>query len=66
EIKLLVKSPDGSYAAKKISECGEKLDMYQSIRYFIRVFVKPTALEMISEQLSSKLEDVKTSVCEKY
>ncbi|EGR3250010.1 phosphohydrolase, partial [Vibrio parahaemolyticus] len=53
-------------AAKKISECGEKLDMYQSIRYFIRVFVKPTALEMISEQLSSKLEDVKTSVCEKY
>ncbi|EJO4031800.1 HD domain-containing protein [Vibrio cholerae] len=66
EIKLLVKSPDGSYESKKISECGEKLDMYQSIRYFIRVYIKPTALEMISENVSEKLENVKINVCKKY
>ncbi|GLO63466.1 phosphohydrolase [Vibrio sp. MACH09] len=66
KIKLLVKSPDGSYESKKISECDEKLDMYQSIRYFIRVFIKPTVLEMIDEKLTENLENIKADVCEMY
>lgn len=61
EIKLLVKSPDGSYEVKEISECGEKLDMYQSIRYFIRVYIKPITLENISKNLPEKLDNVKNS-----
>lgn len=37
--RLLVKGLDGAYQAKKIHECGCALDVYQSIRYFVRVFL---------------------------
>lgn len=66
EIKLLIKSPDGSYDAKKISECGDKLDMYQSIRYFIRVFINPAIIDRANPQLSSTLESIKTKVIGSY
>jgi hypothetical protein len=38
-IKLLVKKNDGSYEIKEFSECDDKLDAYQSIKYYIRLFV---------------------------
>ncbi|EPC5065234.1 TPA: HD domain-containing protein [Klebsiella pneumoniae] len=39
EIKLLIKNVDNTYKIKSLSECGDKLDQYQSIKYFIRVFI---------------------------
>lgn len=39
EVRLLVKNIDNTYKIKPLASCGDKLDQYQSIKYFIRVFV---------------------------
>ncbi|WP_196062340.1 MULTISPECIES: HD domain-containing protein [unclassified Serratia (in: enterobacteria)] len=39
EVKLLVKNVDNTYKIKPLNQCGDKLDQYQSIKYFIRVFI---------------------------
>ncbi|MFB2661142.1 HD domain-containing protein [Shewanella mangrovisoli] len=63
EIKLLRKTPDGRYQSSKISDCGDKLNMYQTIRYFIRVFVDPKCLNILTE-IGDKLDEIKNSVIE--
>ncbi|EMK6591801.1 hypothetical protein V9J99_003619 [Vibrio cholerae] len=59
EIKLLRKTPDGKYQPYKISECGEKLDMYQTVRYFIRVFVDARVIGSEIKTISSALDTIK-------
>lgn len=66
EIKLLIKSPDGSYEAKDVSECGDKLDMYQTIRYFIRVFVNPNVIDDNLLSVRSQLESIKNGVVNNF
>ncbi len=66
EIKLLVKSPDGTYRSKKISDCGDKLDMYQTIRYFIRVFVNPASVDAISSEFLTDLDSLKCNIVAKH
>ncbi|WP_318495832.1 HD domain-containing protein [Photobacterium leiognathi] len=60
EIKLLIKTPDGKYQSRQISDCGEKLNMYQTIRYFIRVFVSTNVTDLNIQTISSTLDKIKT------
>jgi uncharacterized protein len=62
EIKLLRKTPDGKYQPYKISECGEKLNMYQTVRYFIRVFVDPRVIDSEIKTVSSVLDSIKNKL----
>ncbi|MCK5818254.1 MAG: HD domain-containing protein [Psychromonas sp.] len=66
EIQLLLKDYKGDHDVKPISECQNKLNIYQSLRYIIRVFYKDNfkkdeftevqkALEKIIEQARKKL-----------
>jgi len=58
QVQLLKKSFNGNYELAHISECGEKLDIYQSIRYFVRVFVSPEqALEVKKAAFQQKLSE---------
>ncbi|MBF9002486.1 HD domain-containing protein [Vibrio nitrifigilis] len=62
EIKLLIKRPDGHYQSKDIIDCGCKLNAYQSIKYFVRVFINPDRLPDSRKELSSNLEDIKNAL----
>ncbi|UCQ28409.1 HD domain-containing protein [Edwardsiella tarda] len=65
EIKLLIKTPDGKYCPKNIYECGDKLNMHQTIRYFIRVFVNPNNLTSEKKALSENLDKIKETIVTK-
>jgi uncharacterized protein len=64
EIKLLIKKPDGSYESRRIVDCDDKLNGYQSIRYFIRVFVDKCSInnpdndsmKIIKKELNDKCQ----------
>lgn len=58
EVKLLVKEIDGSYKIKPLALCGDKLDQYQNIKYFIRVFVDRDVKEKLPSDLINKLHEV--------
>ncbi|WP_279488382.1 hypothetical protein [Aeromonas veronii] len=59
EVKLLRKTPNGKYQSYKISDCGDKLNMYQTIRYFIRVFVNPATPSSKIESITNTLDAIK-------
>jgi len=59
EIKLLTKTFSGEYELKRFDECGDKLNRYQSIKYFIRVFIDPAFKEHLTNDILQKIEDRK-------
>jgi HD superfamily phosphohydrolase len=59
EIKLLTKNFIGEYKLKRFDECGDKLDRYQSIKYFIRVFIAPEFKHLLTNGILQKIEDCK-------
>lgn len=59
EIKLLTKNFSGEYKLKRFDECGDKLNRYQSIKYFIRVFIAPTYKDLLTNDILQKIEDCK-------
>lgn len=60
DIKLLTKNLEGSYDLRSITECGDRLDIYQCIRYFIRVFISPG--KMLDKCIAEELDEIKSSV----
>lgn len=62
EIKLLIKLPDGKYQSKDIIDCEEKLNPYQSIKYFVRVFINPGCWSDEHKKLILNLENIKNSL----
>ncbi len=62
EIQLLVKDYEGNYEAKHISECGDKLNIYQSLRYFIRVFTEPKTNESNWPSIQAELDKVTNTI----
>lgn len=62
EIKLLTKLPNGEYKSRPITECSDKLDIYQCIRYFIRVFVNPEEVNDEIKKVTSSLEKIKNQL----
>lgn len=65
-IKLLTKANDGSYDSRDIGSCGEKLDMYQCIRYFVRVFVEPDRYTDEVKKTVVALDGIKESLVSTY
>jgi HD superfamily phosphohydrolase len=59
EIKLLTKTFSGEYELKYFNECGDKLNRYQSIKYFIRVFIDPAFAHLLTNDILQKIEDCK-------
>jgi len=62
EIKLLTKNFSGEYKLKRFDECGDKLNRYQSIKYFIRVFIDPAFKDLLTNDILQKIEDCKNNV----
>lgn len=62
EIKLLTKTFSGEYKLKRFDECGDKLNRYQSIKYFIRVFIDPEFKHLLTNDILQKIEDCKNNV----
>jgi HD superfamily phosphohydrolase len=59
EIKLLTKTFSGEYKLKRFDECGDKLNRYQSIKYFIRVFIDPEFEDQLTNDILHKIEECK-------
>ncbi|ENH7393461.1 HD domain-containing protein [Vibrio vulnificus] len=57
-IKLLIKDSLGVYHPKNISECEDRLNMYQTIRYFVRVFINPDLKDINKVTLGDSLSTV--------
>ncbi|QBM24083.1 HD domain-containing protein [Citrobacter arsenatis] len=57
EVKLLVKNIDNTYKTKSLDQCGDKLDQYQSIKYFIRVFVDRDIKKSLPSDLISEINE---------
>ena len=66
EIKLLEKHISGTYGINKFTDCGDKLDKYQSIKYFIRVFVSHSDKSSITPELISKIDQKKSELVKKF
>lgn len=60
EVKLLVKNLNNSYTAKRLDECGYKLNQYQTIHYIIRVFIdrNATNFSYFKESLPSEINAI--------
>lgn len=56
EIKLLEKNISNGYDVNKFSDGGNKLDRYQSIKYFIRVFVSRSMVPKVTDEIIHKIE----------
>lgn len=66
EVKLLCKDFSGGYTIDKFSDSGDKLDRYQSIKYFIRIFVSDSYVSSITSNLISDIEKKKSELVLKY
>lgn len=66
EIKLLVKDFSGGYKINNFSRSGDKLDKYQSIKYFIRVFVSSRCETNMTCELIEKIEQKKSDLVAKF
>ncbi|EEI49356.1 MULTISPECIES: HD domain-containing protein [Proteus] len=58
EVKLLIKSINNKYEIKKIVDCDDKLNQYQIIKYFIRVFIDRDEKDKIPPELLNEINDV--------
>ena len=66
EIKLLIKDLSGSYEINKFSSSGDKLDRYQSIKYFIRVFVSDSCGSNVTPELINNIEQRKSELVKEF
>ncbi|WP_342639505.1 HD domain-containing protein [Proteus faecis] len=66
EVKLLVKEMDNTYKIKKLTECSDKLKQYQSIKYFIRVFVDQSIEKAKYNDLIHEIHDVVNHEIDKF
>lgn len=66
EIKLLEKDLSGGYEIKKFSESGEKLDRFQSIKYFVRLFVASSCQDKVTPELIEKIDMNKSDVVKRF
>ncbi|NMH65656.1 HD domain-containing protein [Shewanella salipaludis] len=66
EIKLLGKDLSGGYEINKFSDSGDKLDKYQSIKYFIRVFVSDSFKSNVTHELIEEIEKKKSELVTKF
>ncbi|MEC6881497.1 HD domain-containing protein [Photobacterium piscicola] len=64
EIKLLCKNLSGGYEIKNFLDCGDKLNKYQSIKYFIRVFVADK--NTMNDVLIKKIDKKKSELVKKF
>jgi hypothetical protein len=62
EIKLLTKNFSGEYKLKRFDQCGDKLNRYQSIKYFIRVFIDPKCTDKLTNDVLQKIEECKNNL----
>lgn len=58
EVKLLIKSINNKYEIKKIVDCDDKLNQYQIIKYFIRVFIDRDEKDKVPPELLNEINDV--------
>ncbi|WP_279463127.1 hypothetical protein [Aeromonas veronii] len=66
EIKLLRKNLNGGYCINKLTECGDKLDKYQSIKYLIRIFISEKYKPSVSIELIESIESKKNELAKLY
>jgi HD superfamily phosphohydrolase len=66
EIKLLIKDLHGGYEINDFYNSGNKLDEYQSIKYFIRIFVFDSPKYDILPELIENIEKKKCEIVNKY
>ncbi|WP_421253342.1 HD domain-containing protein [Aeromonas jandaei] len=66
EIKLLRKNLNGGYCINKLTECGDKLDKYQSIKYLIRIFISEKYSCRVSTDLIESIERKKNELAQSY
>ncbi|WP_429083718.1 HD domain-containing protein [Aeromonas bivalvium] len=62
EIKLLRKNLSGGYDINTLSESGDKLDKYQSIKYLIRLFVSDAYKDNVGNNLIELIENKKNEL----
>ncbi|EPG7576671.1 HD domain-containing protein [Providencia rettgeri] len=58
EVKLLIKNIDNKYKIKKIVDCDDKLNQYQIIKYFIRVFIDRDETHKMTPKLLNEINEV--------
>lgn len=56
EIKLLEKNISNGYDVNKFADGGDKINRYQSIKYFIRVFVSHAMKPKVTDDVIRKIE----------
>lgn len=66
KVKLLTKTANSDYECHDIALCGEKLDQYQSVRYFIRVYVNPVVCDPSVIEAVNKLDVIKQTLVSRY
>ncbi len=66
KIKLLVKNLSGTYDIKEFSKSGDKLDKYQSIKYFLRIFVPHCYKSKITDKLRDKIQQIELKVVKEH
>ena len=62
EIKLLEKQLDGSYDITSFERSGDKLDKYQSIKCYIRVFSHKSVKKQFTPELIKSIEATKQEI----
>jgi HD superfamily phosphohydrolase len=62
EIKILTKDFSGKYDLKRFDDCGGKFDRYQSIKYFIRIFISPKYSDLITDDVLIKIDNCKKQI----
>jgi len=65
EVKLLVKTIGNTYEIKDLKECGDKLDQYQTIKYFIRIFIDRSLKESLDTEIINKIDEIVSAECKK-
>lgn len=65
EVKLLVKTIGNTYEIKDLKECGDKLDQYQTIKYFIRIFIDRSLKDSFDTEIINKVDEIVSTECQK-
>lgn len=66
EIKILRKNLHGGYDINNLSDSGDKLDKYQSIKYLVRIFICDSYKDHIKDEQLIAIDEIKNKLVAKY
>lgn len=66
KVKLLTKKANSDYECHDIALCSDKLDQYQNVRYFIRVYVNPERCDQGVIDAVHMLDEMKHALVTNY